>query len=81
MLVTWDDAASLSLGWQQDEEIQPKQQLAHTLGFVLKRTKEHLVIASTVDDEKASNHHFQIPRKMILEQKVIAKRGQEFPIA
>ena len=69
------------MGWMMDEEIQTtKPQLAYTIGFVLKRNKDHLVIASTIDDEKASNHHFQIPRKMIRSQAVIAKRGSEFPI-
>ena len=78
LLVTWDDASSLPLGWQMDEEISPKQQIARTIGFCLAKTKAHLVLASTVDDERASTHHFQIPRKMILETQVIAKKGTDF---
>lgn len=79
VFVTWDDASSLPIGWAQDDEIKPKPELAYTVGFMLKRNKDHLVIASTLDDEKASNHHFQIPRKMIRSQIVIVKRGSEFP--
>lgn len=68
------------MGWMQDGEMKTTQpQLAYTFGFIYKKTKEHLVIASTFDDHKASNHHFQIPRKMIREQRLIAKRGKEFP--
>ena len=77
VMVTWDDAGELGLGWQQDDQIKPSKQLARTIGFLLAKTREHLVIASTVDDAKASVHHFQIPRKMIQKLEIYGAKGSE----
>jgi hypothetical protein len=81
VLITWDDAGELGLGWVMDSEVKPKQMLVHTIGFVIARTRSHIVISSTVSEPFANHAQFQIPRKMIQTQQIIGKRGTEFPTA
>jgi len=50
VLITWDDAGELGLGWVMDSEVKPKQMLVHTIGFVIARTRSHIVISSTVSE-------------------------------
>ena len=79
ILVTWDDAGELGLGWIQDSEIQVKEMLVHTIGFCLKRTRSHIIIASTVSEPYANHAQFQIPVKMVKKVEIIAKKGSEYP--
>jgi hypothetical protein len=81
VLITWDDAGELSLGWVQDHEIQPKEMLAVSIGLLAAKTPKHLVIVSTVGETESCCHQFQIPRRMVKHIQVIAKRGSEFPNA
>ena len=75
--VVWDDAGELGAGWVQDHEIQPKEMIAITVGFLIARTKTHLVIASTIGETHANTAQFQIPRKMVKKVSVISKKGSE----
>ena len=75
--IEWDDASTLTLGWQQDAEIKPVPQIAYTVGFLLKKTKDHLVVHSTFDAESATNHHFQIPTRMVRRMAVMFPKGAD----
>lgn len=75
--VTWDDAGELGAGWVQDHEIQPKEMIAITVGFLIAKTRTHLVIASTVGEFVANTAQFQIPRKMVKTVSTICKKGSE----
>ena len=75
VLLEWDDASPVLPGWQLPEEIKAEAQVAYTIGFCIKRSRDHIIISSTFDDSNATNHHFQLPRKMIRKQIVLAKRG------
>lgn len=74
VLVTWDDAGELALGWVQDNEINPKEMLVYSIGFLIKKTPNHIVLANTVE-AAANTNQFQIPRKMIKSIEIIAKKG------
>lgn len=66
--ITWDDA-STDDGWAAaPENLEP--QLATTVGFVVRETKDHILIASTYD-ENHTNGRIQIPKKMIKSKKEI----------
>lgn len=73
VLITWDDAGELALGWVQDSEIVPKELLAYSVGFLVKKTPKHVVLASTVGEPSANTNQFQIPRKMIKSIEIIVK--------
>jgi hypothetical protein len=75
--VVWDDAGEVGAGWVQDHEIQPREMIAITVGFLIAKTKTHLVIASTVGEYLANTAQFQIPRKMIKTVSVLFKKGSE----
>lgn len=80
--IEWDDASTLDFGWQHGEAIEPEPQLACTVGFLYKRTKDHLVVHSTFDAGDGTVHHFQIPRKMVREMQILVPKGSEIcPLA
>lgn len=60
--IVWDDAAVLGEGWK--DSFDPKPQLVDTVGFLIKETEDHVVVASTVSLDEHTGH-FQIPRLMI----------------
>lgn len=77
VLITWDDAGELALGWVQDSEIVPKELLVYSVGFLVKKTPKHIVLASTVGEPSANTNQFQIPRKMIKSIEIILKKGTQ----
>jgi hypothetical protein len=79
VLVTWDDAAELSLGWMDEAELDPKLMIVRTCGFLVRKSKHHIIVASTVGDYAHCHAQFQIPRKMIQSIHVLGRRGTEFP--
>lgn len=79
VLITWDDAGELALGWVQDSEVIPKELLAYSVGFLIKKTPKHVVLASTIGEPLANTNQFQIPRKMIKTIEIIQKRGTNGP--
>jgi hypothetical protein len=70
--IQWDDAAT-DHGWQQPDEIEPHVEMALTVGFVVKETADHVVIASTVGEDGSCNGRIQIPKKMIRKRRIIRK--------
>lgn len=80
VLVTWDDAAELNLGWMDESEVIARPMLVRTVGFLIKRNKQHVIVASTIGDFAHCHAQFQIPRKMVVSIDIIGKRGSEFPI-
>lgn len=70
--VIWDDASELAAGWADEvEETEP--QLALSVGFLIKQTKEHIIIAQDIDAHKHHNGRGQIPMGMVKRIKVIRK--------
>jgi hypothetical protein len=66
--VQWDDAVS-DVGWESIPDKLEKS-IATTVGFLVRETKDHLLIASTYDDNH-TNARIQIPKKMIQSRKEI----------
>lgn len=71
--IKWDDASALEHGWCDPEEEKPTPQWVQTVGFLVKQTEHHVVIAHTVSEGWA-NGRFQIPRAMIRSMKPIRKK-------
>lgn len=66
--IIWDDAQTDD-GWDEPpEDLKPA--VAVTVGFVVRETKNHILIASTYD-ESHTNGRLQIPKKMIISKKEI----------
>lgn len=70
--ILWDDAAT-SHGWEQANDIKPEVEIAVTVGFLVKETAEHVVIASTVGEDGSCNGRIQVPKKMIRKRRTIRK--------
>lgn len=70
--IKWDDAVT-DTGWQHADEIEPSNEVAITIGFLVKETPKHVVVASTIDADGSTNGRIQIPVKMILKRTVIRK--------
>jgi len=71
--VIWDDAAGLRHGWESSiEKLEPQTVLS--VGFLLKETDDHIVIAQDVDAEGQHNGRSQIPKGMVKKIKVLKKR-------
>lgn len=66
--VRWDDAENNS-GWSDiPEKLEPS--IATTIGFLVKESRSHILIASSYDDINI-NCTLQIPKKMIKSRKEI----------
>jgi hypothetical protein len=63
-MVTWDDAAGFRHGWTSKEE-QLIPQLAVSVGFLIRETEDHILIAQDTDADGSHNGRGQIPRGMI----------------
>ncbi len=69
--VTWDDA-EVDAGW--DKVGEPKEALVLTVGFLVKKTRKHLVIAASVTTgEHNTNQRIQIPRGMLVSMETLRK--------
>jgi len=74
--VIWDDAAALTHGWKTKEEFEKESiipELMISVGFLIKESKEHIVIAMDVDRDGGSNQRSQIPRSMVKKIKILRK--------
>jgi hypothetical protein len=70
--VVWDDATELTQGWTDKlDDIEPA--LALSVGFLIKKTKHHIVIALDLDGEGHHNGRSQIPLGMVKSLKVLRK--------
>ena len=72
VLICWNDASALTDGWT--DEIEPDEpKLALSVGFLIRQTKEHIVIAQDLDAHGHHNGRSQIPRGMVKSIKVLRK--------
>jgi len=71
--VIWDDATDLPAGWS-DEDPEIKPALALSAGFLVKETKDHIVLALDLDADGHHNGRSQIPRGMVKTMKVLRKK-------
>lgn len=76
--VVWNDASALTDGWTKDIE-KDEPALALSVGFLIRETKEHIVIAQDVDAEGHHNGRSQIPKGMVKSLKVLRKRDKDAP--
>jgi len=79
VLVTWDDAGSVDAGWEDESALKSGPLLVYSIGFVAKRTRKEIFLATNVGADAHCHHQFRIPRKTIISTQVIGKRGSEFP--
>jgi hypothetical protein len=68
----WNDASELTAGWT-DEIEKDEPQLALSVGFLVRETKDHIVIAMDIDEQGHHNGRSQIPRGMVKKLKVLRK--------
>lgn len=71
--VTWDDASELLSGWT-DEVEDDGPQLALSVGFLIRESKDHIVIAQDIDEQGHHNGRSQIPRGMVKKIKILRKK-------
>lgn len=74
--VVWNDASALTDGWAKDVE-RDEPALALSVGFLIRETKEHIVIAQDVDGEGHHNGRSQIPKGMVKKLKVLRKKDRD----
>jgi len=71
--VWWDDAAGLRHGWESSvDKLEPQTVLS--VGFLIKETDDHIVIAQDTDAEGSHNGRAQIPKGMVKRMKVLRKK-------
>lgn len=72
LLVTWHDAATNHAGWAKLTEIaSATPPVVRSVGWLLKRTKKHIVIAGSIVGDEGSCD-VVIPTGMILSEKELA---------
>lgn len=73
VFVVWDDATELPAGWT-DETPDVEPALATSVGFLIKETKDHIILALDCDANGHHNGRSQIPRGMVKSIKVLRKK-------
>lgn len=71
--VLWDDATELDGGWTNEIEDADDPHLALSVGFLLRKSRTHIVIAQDVDKDGYHNGRSQIPRGMVKKIHVLRK--------
>lgn len=51
VLVEWDDATQTEAGWQSPADIDHAPVRVHTVGFLVKKTKDYLLLAGSHNTE------------------------------
>ncbi len=74
--VLWDDATALD-GWAADEE--PKPCLVLSVGFLVKKTRTHLILAQDLAPDGHKCGRGQIPMGMVKQIKVLKKKDAGAP--
>jgi hypothetical protein len=74
--VIWNDASELTSGWT-DEIEKDEPALALSVGFLVRETKEHIIIAQDIDEQGHHNGRSQIPRGMVKKLKVLRKKDNK----
>ena len=75
--VVWNDASELTSGWSAEIEEKDEPALALSVGFLIRDTKEHIVIAQDTDPAGHHNGRSQIPRGMVKSLKVLRKKDKK----
>lgn len=71
--VVWDDAECDS-GW--DAAAEPKESLVLSVGFLVKKTRKHIVLAGSITTgEHNTNQRIQIPKGMIKSIEVLKEKA------
>lgn len=72
--VVWLDAATTH-GWESDAEVDSEDDPMITVGFLIRKTEDMLIIASSIDQETQamSNGRIKIPLGMVQSYKVLRK--------
>ena len=71
--VIWDDASGIRHGWAAKTE-KVEAYSALSVGFLIKETPEHIIIAQDTDEEGGHNGRSQIPRGMVKKIRVLRKK-------
>ena len=74
--VVWNDASDLTSGWAKEID-EDKPALALSVGFLVRETKEHIVIALDTDGDGHHNGRSQIPRGMVKQMRVLRKKDKD----
>lgn len=74
--ITWEDASELTSGWSAEIE-RTEPALALSVGFLIRDTKDHIVIAQDIDPEGHHNGRSQIPKGMVKILKVLRKADKK----
>lgn len=75
----WDDASAMTHGWKTKEEFDKESvipELMLSVGFLIKETPDHIIIAMDVDRDGGSNQRSQIPRSMVKKIKILRKADE-----
>ena len=73
--IEWDDAGADN-SWLTVEDCEVDSGTVTTVGFLVKETKRHVIIASTYWDNTV-NATIQIPKAMIVSRKVLKRARKE----
>ena len=69
--IVWDDAAGHDDMWL--DKVVTKPELIISVGFLLLKSKDYIVIAQDLDEDGKHNGRSQIPRGMVRKIKVLRK--------
>lgn len=73
--IVWDDAAGLRHGWTaKEEKLEPY--ICLSVGFLIRETEDHILIAQDTDGDGSHNGRSQIPRGMVKKLKVLRKKDE-----
>jgi len=78
VLVTWDDATNLDLGWSKGKP-DPTPHIMFSVGFLLNETDGHLILAMDTDSDGSHNTQGQIPKGMVKSVKILKKANMPKP--
>jgi hypothetical protein len=73
--VIWDDASELTGGWTKEIE-KNEPALAMSAGYLVSKTKEHIILAQDTDSEGHHNGRGQIPIGMVKQITIVRKKDK-----
>jgi len=63
--IDWNDTCS-SDGWECVDCVDPKPIMCHSVGYVVKRTKQAITVSGTIGDHGANCQYITIPKGCII---------------
>lgn len=73
--VIWADASEMEPGWADSVE-PPAMALALSVGFLILKDKDHIVLALDTDEQGHHNGRSQIPTGMVKKIKILRKKDR-----